>query len=75
MGRWAIYRSISEQYGLQDGWSDEELFGLPETPNSLYAGIYWLVSGIQGWTELAFDPETAVVDGVLRFERAGLRGS
>jgi len=32
-----------------------------------------LVSGIQGWTELAFDPETAVVDGVLSFERERIR--
>ena len=71
-GRWTIYRSICEQYGRQEGWSDGELFGLPETPDNLYAGIYWLVSGIQGWTELEFDSETAVVDGVLRFERAGL---
>lgn len=73
LGRWATYRSICEQYGQQTGWSEEDLFGLPDTPNSLYAGIYWLVSGIQGWTELEFDAETAVVDGVLRFERVSLR--
>jgi hypothetical protein len=47
---------------------------LPKTPDSLYAGIYWLVSGMKGWTELEFDPETVVVDGVLRFERTGLTG-
>jgi len=45
---------------------------LPKTPESLYSGIYWLVSGIQGWTELEFDPKAAILDGVLRFERAGL---
>ena len=74
-GRWVIYRSICEQYGQQEGWLDEELFGLPETPDSLYSGIYWLVSGVQGWTGIEFDSETALVDGVLRFERSGLRDS
>ena len=48
---------------------------MPKTPESLYSGIYWLVSGIQGWTELEFDPEAAILDGMLRFERVGLTGS
>ncbi len=73
LGRWTIYRSICEKYGRQQGWSDEDLFGLPKTPESLYSGIYWLVSGIQGWTELEFDSETAVIDGVLRFERERIK--
>jgi hypothetical protein len=30
---------------------------------------------MQGWTELEFDPETALVDGMLRFERVGLTRS
>ena len=36
-----------------------------------FQGVFvWME--LQGWTELKFDPEIAVVDGVLRFERAGL---
>jgi DNA primase len=73
LNRWAIYRSICEQYGRQAGWTDKQLFSLPDTPGSLNAGIYWLVSGMSGWDKLEFTAEDVLVGGVLRFERQRLK--
>jgi hypothetical protein len=73
LNRWAIYRSICEKYGRQKGWTDEQLFSLPDSPGSLNAGIYWLVSGMSGWDGLELSPEDVLVGGVLRFERQRLK--